>query len=69
MVGLVCAEVAGAASNAPALSFLAAVARDHGAVPQALTLFRWLAVSAVGLLVLIDETSCCDVCKYACTCL
>lgn len=40
MVELVVREVAGAASKAPALAFLAAVARDHGAVPQALRLFR-----------------------------
>ena len=40
MVELVCQEVAGTASKAPALSFLAAVTRDHGAVPQALRLFR-----------------------------
>ena len=42
MVGLVCNNVAGASARAPALSFLAAIARDHGAMPQALTLFRCL---------------------------
>ena len=40
MVDLVCREVAGATAKAPALSFLAAIARDHGAMPQALQLFR-----------------------------
>ena len=40
MVDLVCQEVAGASARAPALSFLAAIARDHGAMPQALRLFR-----------------------------
>ena len=40
MVDLVCGEVAGAAARAPALSFLAAIARDHGAMPQAVMLFR-----------------------------
>lgn len=40
MAELVCQEVAGATARAPALSFLAAIARDHGAMPQALTLFR-----------------------------
>ena len=40
IVELVCREVAGTAGKAPALAFLAAVARDHGAVPQALRLFR-----------------------------
>ncbi len=41
MTDLVCREVAGAAARAPALSFLAAVARDHGATPQAVQLFRF----------------------------
>ena len=40
MAELVCQEVAGATARAPALSFLAAIARDHGAMPQALLLFR-----------------------------
>lgn len=40
MADLVCQEVAGASARAPALSFLAAIARDHGAMPQALVLFR-----------------------------
>ena len=40
MAELVCQEVAGATARALALSFLAAIARDHGAMPQALTLFR-----------------------------
>jgi len=40
MVDLVCREVAGAAARAPALTFLAAIARDHGAMPQAVMLFR-----------------------------
>lgn len=43
MVDLVCREVADATAKAPALSFLAAIARDHGAMPQALQLFRFSA--------------------------
>ena len=66
MVELVCQEVAGTAGKAPALSFLAAVARDHGAVPQALMLFRWPAISALRLPVMIDRSSCCVVCRCAC---
>ena len=67
MVDLVCREVAGTAGKAPALSFLAAVARDHGAVPQALRLFRWPATSAPGLPVMKTRSPFSDVCKYACT--
>ena len=40
MVELACVEVGGSAMRASALAFLAAIARDHGGVPQCLQLFR-----------------------------
>ena len=63
MVELVCQEVAGTAGKAPALAFLAAVARDHGAVPQALRLFRLAASAPLGLPGMREEGSSCQVCR------
>lgn len=40
VVDVVCAEVSGTPTTTSALAFLAAIARDHGAVEQSLTLFR-----------------------------
>ena len=40
MVELVCSEVGDTATATSALAFLAAIARDHGAVNESLILFR-----------------------------
>lgn len=40
MVDLVCSEVGETATATSALAFLAAIARDHGAVNESLILFR-----------------------------
>ncbi|EIE19755.1 TPR-like protein [Coccomyxa subellipsoidea C-169] len=49
MVELVCSEVGDTATATSALAFLAAIARDHGAVNQSLILFRRAAESAPGV--------------------
>ena len=61
MVDLVAREVAGATAKAPALSFLAAIARDHGAMPQALQLFRF-SLSLTACLWGIKAALSCNVC-------
>ncbi len=40
MVALVCSEVGDQPTATSALAFLAAIARDHGAVNESLILFR-----------------------------
>jgi hypothetical protein len=57
MAELACAEVGNAATRASALAFLAAIARDHGAVPQCLALF--VCAASLTLLWFLFSTAIC----------